>query len=74
MEHKVARFNARSETGKEYIMIKFVEVHENHDLSGKVSKIRGRPRFALEDGSAVMPIDDKTFKIVQTEEIIRKVD
>ena len=74
MEHKVARFNARSETGKEYIVIRFVEVHENRDLSGKVSKIRGLARYALEDGSAVMLVDDKTFKIVQTEEIIRKVD
>ena len=74
MEQEEYRFNAQADTGEEYIVIRFVEVHESRDLFGRRPLVFETLRYALEDGSAVMPIDDKTFKVVQTEEIIRKVD
>ena len=75
MEQVTGRFKAVDDsTGEEYTVLKYRHAKEKRDLDGKISRTFGLPRLALEDGSAVTPIDDKTFKIVHTDVIIRKVD
>ena len=73
MEQESRRFKARSDRGKEFTVIEYQSIHEHKDLSGKISTTKGLGRFALNDGSTVVQIDSETFKIIQTDEIIRKV-
>jgi hypothetical protein len=73
-EVEINRFKAKSEDGKEYTII---EYQEEHDVTSMPSEYRewlpGLKRLATSDGLAVNYIDSETFKIVSTDEIIRKV-
>ena len=73
MEKETDRFKAVDGIGEEFTVIEYREVREQRDLEGKISTTYGLPRLALDDGSAVTPIDDELFKIVQTKTIIRRV-
>jgi hypothetical protein len=68
------RFLAKADSGKEYVVIQYqdyidVSTHDNPN-----SKILSRiKRLETEDGLLVTYIDEKTFSIFDTGEIIRKV-
>jgi hypothetical protein len=71
---EVDRFDTISEDGTVYTVIDLVEVDDFRPLSGAASRLEGPRRYALLDGSHVNPIDAKTLKIFDTDEIIRKID
>jgi hypothetical protein len=73
MERETRRFEAVSDAGEEFTVIEYQRIHEHRDLSGKTSVTRGLKRLVLSDGSTVVQIDPETFKILQTDKLIRKV-
>ena len=73
MEQETRRFRARSDDGREFIVIEYEQLHEHRDLSGQTSFTRGLKRLVLSDGSTVVQIDPETFKILQTDVVIRKI-
>jgi hypothetical protein len=73
MEQETGRFRAVSDDGEEFVVIEYQRIHEHKDLNGKISITKGLKRLALNDGSGVNRIDPDTFKIVQTDQIIRKI-
>jgi hypothetical protein len=74
MERETRRFRAVSnDGGAEFTVIEYRSVTEYRDLSDDTSIGQRHPRFALTDGSSVNQIDPETFKIVRTDQIIRKV-
>lgn len=72
MENLVDRFMAVDDDGKEYTVIEYRELIEDNKLEAGGPRL-GFPRFALDDGSAVNQIDAKTFQIIETDKIIRKI-
>lgn len=70
---EIDRFVAISDDGQEFIVIELQTVTETSDLSGQMRTARGTKQLQLSDGSSVNYIDDETFKIVQRDEIIRRV-
>ncbi|RWC61071.1 hypothetical protein [Mesorhizobium sp.] len=67
------RINARSDGGTTHIVIETQNIIETRMLDGSVSRTKGLKSLRLQNGAAVNHIDDDTFKIVQTDEIIRRV-
>ncbi len=73
MEQETRRFKAVSDNGAEFTVIEYERLHEHRELSGQTSFTRGLKRLVLSDGSTVVQIDPETFKILRTNEVIRKV-
>jgi hypothetical protein len=73
MEQEIGRFRAVSDDGEEFVVIEYQRIHENRFLDGKRSITKGRKRLALSDGSRVNQIDPETFKIVESNQVIRKI-
>ncbi|MDO9586767.1 MAG: hypothetical protein Q8R45_09870 [Brevundimonas sp.] len=73
MEELIDQFEAVSDEGGVFTVRVYQQVGEFRLLSGEVRETRGAKRLALSDGSPVNWIDEKTFKIVFTDQIIRKV-
>jgi hypothetical protein len=70
---EVDRFRAISDAGKEYILIvyqSFIPTPTRDDPHGE---IEGMKSLFTSTGLHVNYIDSKTFKIVETNEIVRKV-
>lgn len=60
--------------GTTYIVIEYQEViYRTSDHGVKLPEYRGRLVLRLDDGRAVDFVDSETFKIVETDEIIRKI-
>jgi hypothetical protein len=72
MEQETGRFRAISDDGQEFVVIEYQPIRETRTLSG-TSITKGLKRLVLSDGSSVNQIDPETFKIVQTDQIIRKI-
>ena len=72
MERKTNSFRAVSDGGEEFIVIEYRRFARDRDLSGTSTR-QGLPVFRLSDGSPVNRIDPETYKIVQTDQIIRKI-
>jgi len=73
MEELIDEFEAESDEGEIYTVLTYQRVIETRLLSGEVRESRGAKRFILNDGSPVNWIDEKTFKIVLTDQVIRKI-
>ena len=69
----IARYKARSNQGKEYIIIRNQEYIHTEDNSGS-ENIEGLSSYTTSDGLPVKRIDAKTFQIVETGETLRKID
>lgn len=67
------RFNARSDDGTIYTVIEYQNILESRMLDGSVSRAKGLKSLFLTNGASVNYIDDDTFQVVQTDEIIRRV-
>lgn len=74
MEREIDRFQAQNEAGDVFTIIVFQRFGDSRPLSGPVRYLPGSKRMVLLDGSHVNYIDAETFKIVETDEIIRKID
>jgi len=73
-EIEIDRFLAKTDNGKEYIIVQYQEyIDTTHLTSSRREEIAGHKRLATSTGLDVSYIDPKTFKIVNTGEIIRKV-
>lgn len=73
-EIETGRFLAKTDTGKEYIIVQYQEyIDATHLTSSRREEIAGLKRLATSTGLDVTYIDPKTFKIVSTGEIVRKV-
>jgi hypothetical protein len=74
MEHQIDRFNARAEDGRLFSVVIYQEFVDGTAIGDEAKKwIPGMKRIALSDGSSVNFVDQNTFRIVQTGEIIRRV-
>ena len=73
MEELIDRFEAVSDDGQQFTVDVYQDVTTTRTLNGAASQIRGLKRVALSDGRDVNRIDEKTFKIVSTDQVIRKV-
>ena len=73
MEEEIGRFEAQADDGTIYIVLEIQELRQFQPLDGPSQLIKGMKRLELIDGKHVNYIDPNTFKIVSTEEIIRKI-
>ena len=67
-----SRFIARSDSGKEYIIVKYQE-YIYFDCCSKPQELEGLFSYRTSNGDLVNCIDSETFQIVETNEIVRKV-
>lgn len=72
-EVEIERFKVRSDQGVEYTIImyqSFIPAPSPDDRNGE---IKGMKRLVTSSGLTVNYIDPETFKILQTNEIVRKL-
>jgi len=67
------RFRDKIEDGREYTIIEYQLFVRAPSFTEPNAEVAGKPRLATSTGLTVTSIDSETFKIVQTDEIIRKV-
>jgi len=67
-------FDAQSDSGKIYAVQIWQEEIDASSMSSGRKKILGMKQAMLSDGSHVNVIDSETFEIVDTGEIIRKIE
>jgi hypothetical protein len=70
---EIGRFQCQSDEGEVFIVIKHQEVESSPRLEGE-GLPRKLPELRLGDGRVVTPLDAKTFYILDTDQIIRKID
>lgn len=73
MEHLVDQFDAVSDDSETFTVMRYQRIIRSSPLSGSSPPLKGSTRLALSDGRHVTSIDSVTFKIVATNQIIRKV-
>jgi len=66
-EVEIGRFPVKTNDGKEYTIIRYQEY-----ISSSSGEIPGMKRFRTSDGLDVTYIDSETFKIIVTNETVRK--
>lgn len=74
MWEEVERFAAIGDSGRTYTVVIYQRQVEFRPLSGPVQYLKGATDAKLLDGRDVSPKDSETFEIVDTGEIIRKVE
>lgn len=72
MEQLIARHQCRADSGRSVTVLEFQDRIDTSSFDGP-SSIDGMRRFALQDGSTVNYVDAQTFKIVQGDELVRKL-
>jgi hypothetical protein len=72
-EVETERFLVKTDTGKEYIIIQYQEYISVDSLNDPHAEIKGLKRLATSTGLHVNYINPETFKVVETNEIVRKV-
>ena len=70
---EIRRFRAKSETGKEYIIIESQNFISARSFESPNGEVAGLKSLFTSMGLSVNYIDSETFQIVQTGEIIRKI-
>jgi hypothetical protein len=70
---EVERFEAVSDAGKRYTVVRYAEQVPFQPLSGPTEWHDGSPSYELLNGGDVNMKDASTFQIFDTDEIIRKV-
>jgi hypothetical protein len=73
-EKETSRFRVRGDSGQEYIVIEYQTLVPMGHMQNAGATKPGLKRLITLDGSPVNPTDDpETFKILTTDEIVRKV-
>lgn len=72
MVREVERFLAKTDKGKEYIIVHYQEYLSTDDFAGH-EEIEGQEGYVTSEGLVVNRIDSETFQIVETNEVVRKV-
>ena len=73
MRQEVGRFQAKGDDGAIYTVIEYQTFTETGLLSGSPSRSPGSRELTLTNGAHVNFLDDNTFQIANTEQVIRKV-
>jgi hypothetical protein len=73
VERELGRFQTKTESGDVYAVVEMQEFVVRRTVNGAWIRIDGLKRLELEDGSLVNCIDPKTYQIVSTGEMLRKV-
>lgn len=74
MERETERIKVATESGKQMTLVCFQNFHDATSIGDQAKRwVPGMKRLALSDGSPVNRIDDDTFSIVATDEIVRRV-
>ena len=70
---EIDRFETKSESGKEYLIIQYQEYLNPVSEDQSNDEILGRKFFLTYHGALVYHIKPKTFEIFATKEIVQKV-
>ncbi len=70
---ELKKFTAKTDAGKKYTIIQFQEYIEAASADHPKTTIPGSKFMRTADGLHVDIIDSKTFKIVETDEIVKKI-
>ena len=73
MEVEIGRIKACGQNGAAYTIVEYEKVTTLRPISGASQQVKGSKYLRLTDGRHVNFVDDETFKIVATNEIIRKI-
>lgn len=74
MRKEVNRYRCRGEDGSEYTVIERQTFTNFRPMSGPSQNVGGALDWILSDGRDVNFVDDDTFQILDTDEVIRKID
>ncbi len=69
----INRFSARANNGKEYVIIEYQKYIDAGAGDHPNDEIPGVKDYRTTTGLQVVYIDSETFKILETDEIVRKV-
>lgn len=70
---EIGRFLAKSDSGKEYTIIEYQEYVSAATMGDPHAEVAGLKSLFTSTGLHVNYISPKTFKVVETNEIVRKV-
>lgn len=70
---EIDRFGCEDDDGNFYIVVEWQAVNRWSGLTGSRRARGGSKVLKLLNGADVTPIDDNTFKIVETGKLIRKI-
>jgi len=73
MKRETRRFHARGDGGTVYTVIEHQKVFERRALSGAPLRGGGSRDLELADGTPVNYLDESTFQVLDSAEIIRRV-
>lgn len=68
------RFETRGESGERYVLIEYTEMTLRQPLNKPEYWIAGAYFHETADGQSVNELDDGTYQILQTDEILRRID
>jgi hypothetical protein len=72
-DQEATRHVTENAAGERLIVVEWVKVITSHQISGSPSEHKSTRHWTLLDGSGVNYIDDDTFQVVQTDDVLRKV-
>jgi hypothetical protein len=72
-DQEATRYLTENEDGVQFTVVEWVKIITARPLSGPTSTAKGARRWTLLNGSAVNYVDENTFQVVETDEILRKV-
>jgi len=72
-EVETNRFLVKTDTGKEYALVEYQEYILAASFDDPHAEMEGMKSLSTSTGLHVTHIDSKTFKIVETNEFVRKV-
>ncbi len=72
-DEEAKRFVTKNQNGVQRVVVEWVTLITTSPLSGPPSTLKGSRHWTLLDGSGVNYVDDSSFQVVQTDEILRKV-
>lgn len=72
-EIEIDRFLVKTDSGKEYVIVQYQEYISARSFNDPHGEVAGLKRLSTSTGLHVNYIDPQTFKVVETDEIVRKV-
>ena len=73
MREEIGRYECIGDSGRHYIVVEYQNFLRVHPVSGSAQDVRTTKECFLSDGRDVNYIDENTFQIVLTDELIRKI-
>ncbi|CAO3404272.1 hypothetical protein [Azospirillum palustre] len=67
-------FEAVGDSGRRYRVIEMTTFTEFRPVSGNATWVRGTREYFLDNGKGLNPEGNESYRIVQTDEVIRKVE